>query len=95
MKSSGLTTSPFASAPISAPIWRPGTSDASDQLSLPEVEEPTLAGLMFNEALPDRLAIATLSARLADLNGASTVCVNRPDSSFEVSDHFRGIRGAA
>jgi hypothetical protein len=31
---------------------------------------------MFNEALPDRLAIATLSARLADLNGASTVCVN-------------------
>jgi ATP-dependent Lhr-like helicase len=58
---------------LTSEIWRAGTSDAPDQLSLPEVDERALAGLKFNEALPDRLAIATLSARLADLDGASTV----------------------
>ena len=94
MKSSGSTTSPFASAPISAPIWRPGTSDASDQLSLPEVEEPTLAGLMFNEALPDRLAIATLSARLDDRVGPCAArrgpCRPRPGGRSAGREHLAG-----
>jgi ATP-dependent Lhr-like helicase len=58
---------------LTSEIWRAGTSDAPGQLSLPEVDERALAGLKFNEALPDRLAIATLSARLADLDAASTV----------------------
>jgi ATP-dependent Lhr-like helicase len=33
----------------------------------------TLAGLKFNEALPERLATATLAARLADLDAATRV----------------------
>src|ERR1019366_9442477 len=33
----------------------------------------TLSGLKFNEALPERLATATLAARLADLDSAARV----------------------
>jgi ATP-dependent Lhr-like helicase len=62
---------------LTSEIWRAATSDASTQLTLPEVDERALAGLKFNEALPDRLAIATLSARLADLDTASTVLHER------------------
>jgi hypothetical protein len=54
MRSNGSTTSPFASAPdLTAEIWRTGTLDAPDQRSLPDVDERALAGLKFNEALPD------------------------------------------
>ncbi|KFU81959.1 ATP-dependent helicase Lhr and Lhr-like helicase [Amycolatopsis lurida] len=58
---------------LTSEIWRTGFSSASSQLSLPEVDERALAGLKFNEALSERLAIATLSARLADLDAASAV----------------------
>ncbi|MGI5232538.1 DEAD/DEAH box helicase [Actinoallomurus sp. CA-142502] len=52
-------------------MWREGTTDASDRLCLPDIDDRALRGLKFNEALPDRLAIATLAARLADLDGAA------------------------
>lgn len=54
-------------------IWQAGTRDAVDHLCLPEIDERALAGLKFSEALPHRLAVATLAARLADLNGAAAV----------------------
>ncbi|GAA4081331.1 DEAD/DEAH box helicase [Actinomadura miaoliensis] len=53
-------------------MWRAGTADAADRLCLPDVDERALRGLKFNEALPERLATATLAARLADLDGALT-----------------------
>lgn len=52
--------------------WHAGTADATQRLCLPEVDEKALAGLKFNEALPYRLAEATLAARLADLEGAGS-----------------------
>ncbi|WP_245670256.1 DEAD/DEAH box helicase [Micromonospora mirobrigensis] len=53
--------------------WRLLTADAADRLCLPEIDEKALTGLKFNAALPSRLAIATLAARLADLDRAATV----------------------
>lgn len=50
-------------------MWKAATADAADRLCLPDVGERALAGLKFNEALPQHLAIATLAARLADLLG--------------------------
>ena len=54
-------------------MWRDGSADASERLCLPEVSEKALFGLKFSDALPKRLAIATLAARLADLDGAGAV----------------------
>ncbi len=53
--------------------WRAGTADAAERLCLPEVDDRALEGLKFSEALPHRLAVATLATRLADLKGAATV----------------------
>lgn len=53
--------------------WRSLTADAADRLCLPEIDERALSGLKFNAALPSRLAMATLAARLADLDRAATV----------------------
>jgi ATP-dependent Lhr-like helicase len=52
-------------------MWRDGIADAGERLCLPEVSEKALVGLKFSDALPKRLAIATLAARLADLDGAA------------------------
>ncbi|MDT5029672.1 MAG: ATP-dependent helicase Lhr and Lhr-like helicase [Micromonosporaceae bacterium] len=52
-------------------MWRDGIADASERLCLPEVSEKALVGLKFSDALPKRLAIGTLAARLADLDGAA------------------------
>jgi ATP-dependent helicase Lhr and Lhr-like helicase len=54
-------------------MWKAATADAGERLCLPDVDDRALAGLKFNEALPHRLAIATLAARLADPAGAATV----------------------
>jgi ATP-dependent Lhr-like helicase len=54
-------------------MWKAGTVDAADRLCLPDVDQRALAGLKFNEALPERLATATLAARLADLDSAAQV----------------------
>ncbi|MFF0887818.1 DEAD/DEAH box helicase [Streptomyces sp. NPDC003456] len=52
--------------------WKRATAGASDHLCLPTVAPRALAGLKFSAALPPRLAEATLAARLADLDGATT-----------------------
>lgn len=54
-------------------MWHAGIADAEQRLCLPEVDEQALAGLKFSEALPHRLAVATLAARLADLPAAQRV----------------------
>ncbi|MGW6057547.1 DEAD/DEAH box helicase [Streptomyces sp. NPDC055189] len=48
-------------------------TDALPQLCLPDIDERAVKGLKFAEALPPRLAQATLAARFADLEGARTV----------------------
>lgn len=53
--------------------WAAATADAGERLCLPEVDDRALDGLKFSDALPRRLAVATLAARLADLDGAATV----------------------
>ena len=53
--------------------WRGVVDAVQDRLCLPEVDEKALAGLKFSEALPRHLAVATLAARLADLNHARAV----------------------
>ena len=53
--------------------WREVVDAVQDRLCLPEVDEKALAGLKFSEALPRHLAVATLAARLADLDHAQAV----------------------
>ncbi|MFK3981384.1 DEAD/DEAH box helicase [Micromonospora sp. NPDC050397] len=53
--------------------WRRLIADADQRLCLPEVNKKALDGLKFSEALPERLALATLASRLADLGGATAV----------------------
>jgi ATP-dependent Lhr-like helicase len=54
-------------------MWKEATVDAADRLCLPEVDPRALNGLKFSAALPQRLAEATLAARLADLDHAAQV----------------------
>ena len=54
-------------------MWKAGTADAAERLCLPDVDQRALAGLKFSEALPERLASATLAARMADLDSALRV----------------------
>jgi ATP-dependent Lhr-like helicase len=54
-------------------MWKAGTTDATERLCLPDVDQRALAGLKFSEALPERLATATLAARMADLDSAIRV----------------------
>ncbi|GAA4211611.1 DEAD/DEAH box helicase [Microbispora amethystogenes] len=53
--------------------WRKAMTGAAERLCLPEVDPKALTGLKFSVALPERLAVATLAARLADLHGAREV----------------------
>lgn len=53
--------------------WQAALRDAQANLALPEVDTHAIRGLKFSEALPPRLAEATLSARLMDAAGAETV----------------------
>ncbi|WP_033825871.1 MULTISPECIES: DEAD/DEAH box helicase [unclassified Kitasatospora] len=54
-------------------MWKAGTADAVSRLCLPDVDVKAMRGLKFHEALPERLAMATLATRLADLDSATTV----------------------
>jgi ATP-dependent Lhr-like helicase len=54
-------------------MWKAATQDAVERLCLPEIDQDALTGLKFSEALPERLATATLAARLADVDAAATV----------------------
>jgi ATP-dependent Lhr-like helicase len=53
--------------------WRELTADAEQRLCLPQLTEKAVQGLKFNTALPERLAIATLAARLANFDGAARI----------------------
>jgi ATP-dependent Lhr-like helicase len=55
--------------------WRGVVDAVRDRLCLPEVDEKALTGLKFSEALPRPLAVATLAARLADVDHARAVLV--------------------
>ncbi|WP_283136709.1 DEAD/DEAH box helicase [Rhizohabitans arisaemae] len=52
--------------------WREAYTDARDGefLVLPDVDHRAVHGLKFSAVLPERLATATVAARLADLDGA-------------------------
>ncbi len=56
---------------------RENMADAAGRLCLPHVDEEALAGLKFSDALPKELAVATLSARLYDPDGATAVLNDR------------------
>ncbi|RLQ04595.1 DEAD/DEAH box helicase [Micromonospora sp. BL1] len=60
-------------ANLSREEWRTLIADADQRLCLPEINKKALDGLKFSEALPERLALATLASRLADLGGATAV----------------------
>ncbi|MFD5590727.1 DEAD/DEAH box helicase [Streptomyces griseorubiginosus] len=55
---------------LTAEGWARAVADAREGLSLPEVDGHALRGLKFSEALPPRLAQATLAARTSDEEGA-------------------------
>jgi ATP-dependent Lhr-like helicase len=58
---------------LTVEMWKEATGDVADRLCLPDVDERAIAGLKFSEALPKRLATATLAARMADLESATRV----------------------
>lgn len=58
---------------LTVQTWKEATADAADRLCLPDIDERALQGLKFSDALPPRLATATLAARLADLESAAVV----------------------
>ncbi|MFD7393512.1 DEAD/DEAH box helicase [Streptomyces virginiae] len=53
-------------------MWRVARADADggNALVLPDVDHRAVHGLKFSAALPQRLAVATVAARLADFDGA-------------------------
>ncbi|MFI6494568.1 DEAD/DEAH box helicase [Streptomyces sp. NPDC050564] len=53
--------------------WRTARENVSDNLVLPDVDRRAVRGLKFSAALPERLAVATVAARLADFDSARTV----------------------
>ncbi|GHD92061.1 DEAD/DEAH box helicase [Streptomyces naganishii] len=53
--------------------WRAARRSAGENLVLPDVDRRAVRGLKFAAALPERLAVATVAARLADFDGAETV----------------------
>jgi ATP-dependent Lhr-like helicase len=67
-------------------MWKAATADAAERLCLPDVDQRALAGLKFNEALPERLATATLAARMADLDSAVKVLAE--PTRFAVVDNL-------
>jgi ATP-dependent Lhr-like helicase len=60
-------------ADLTPEMWKAATTDAIERLCLPEIDHDALSGLKFSEALPERLATATLAARLADTDTAATI----------------------
>jgi ATP-dependent Lhr-like helicase len=58
---------------LTVDMWRSATADLTDRVCLPDVNPKAVAGLKFNTALPERLAVTTLAARLADTEGALAV----------------------
>ncbi|MER5224959.1 DEAD/DEAH box helicase [Streptomyces flaveus] len=55
---------------LTTDAWRVAREGAGEGLVLPDVDRRAVRGLKFSAALPERLAIATVAARLADFEGA-------------------------
>lgn len=53
--------------------WHRARESAGENLVLPDVDRRAVRGLKFSAALPERLAVATVAARLADFDSARTV----------------------
>lgn len=58
---------------LTAHAWKEARARGQERLCLPSVDARAVRGLKFAAALPPRLAEATLSERLADLESAATV----------------------
>jgi ATP-dependent Lhr-like helicase len=58
-------------------LWKATLVGIEERLCLPDPDDKALEGLKFSAALPQHLAEATLSARLADLAGAELVLRER------------------
>ncbi|MFG2905832.1 DEAD/DEAH box helicase [Kitasatospora sp. NPDC048286] len=56
---------------LTTPMWQCARAGAGDLLVFPDVDRRAVKGLKFSAALPERLAMATVAARLADFPGAS------------------------
>lgn len=54
-------------------VWREALQAAAGNLVLPHIDLRAVSGLKFSTALPERLAEATVAARLADLDNAAEV----------------------
>lgn len=53
--------------------WRAARDSVGESLVLPDVDPRAVRGLKFSAALPERLAVATVAARLADFDNARSV----------------------
>ncbi|WP_406357974.1 DEAD/DEAH box helicase [Streptomyces sp. NBC_01635] len=53
--------------------WRAARENVGENLVLPDVDPRAVRGLKFSAALPERLAVATVAARLADFESARAV----------------------
>ena len=62
---------------VTPQTWRAAVADAGTGLTLPDVDPHAVRGLKFAEALPARLAEATLAARLGDTEGARAALAER------------------
>ncbi|GAA3240209.1 DEAD/DEAH box helicase [Streptomyces lavendulae] len=58
---------------LSPALWQSAVADTASGLCLPDVDGRAVRGLKFSEALPVRLAEATLAERTADAAGARAV----------------------
>ncbi|MEV6525740.1 DEAD/DEAH box helicase [Longispora sp. NPDC051575] len=67
---------------LTVEMWKEATADLADRVCLPDVSPKAVAGLKFSAALPERLAIATLAARMADTDGALVVIAE--DTRFTI-----------
>ncbi|MET9214825.1 MULTISPECIES: DEAD/DEAH box helicase [unclassified Nocardia] len=63
-------------ADLTAEIWRDAIADQRGRdgnVVLPKADERAMRGLKFSDVLPQNMAAATVSARLADVDGAAQV----------------------
>ncbi|MEU7209942.1 DEAD/DEAH box helicase [Streptomyces sp. NPDC044989] len=58
---------------VTPTAWRAARAGVGENLVLPDVDPRAVRGLKFSAALPERLAVATVAARLADFESARTV----------------------
>ena len=72
-------------ADLTPEMWKAATRDAAERLCLPEIDHDALTGLKFSEALPERLATATLAARLADVDSAAQSLASQSASAGATS----------